>query len=296
MNIKKNIEVLLENGFHFNTISKLTKNQIRVLVEKINKEETKEAVTVTKEPPKPTEVIKASGTGPMVIKPSSTEPLKIGVEGNVKISDVPVGTKVEALENKELKEKFESKAQQGLFWAKCKNSTGKTKKKWCKMAEEFSDSTSKKQYKDMPEKKHPEKNVNKKTIKSSKSKTNESQEKFLEDSIVEMLEKHINPSMTKSNLVKSINERVKNNNFTLMKPKKLDMFSEEQGIEMKRPITKLPSMDEDTETAPSKPEIKPGTKKPGKRNPFKKPGPKENPKAEDQKNDFMSVISSLLRR
>lgn len=296
MNIKKNIEVLLENGFHFNTISKLTKNQIRVLVEKINKEETKEAVTVSKEPPKPTEVITASGTGPMAIKKPGTPPLEIDVNGSLKIPNVPAGTKVEALENKEIKEKFESKAQQGLFWAKCENSTGKTKEKWCRMAKEFSAETTKKQYKDMPEKKHPEKTVKKKTIKKSKSKTNEGQEKFLEDSIVEMLEKHINPSMTKSNLVKSINERVKNNNFTLMKPKKLDMFSQDEGIEMKRPITKLSSMDEDTETAPSKPEIKPGTKKPGKRNPFKKPGPKENPKAEDQKNDFMSVISSLLRR
>lgn len=293
MNIKKNIEVLLENGFHFNTISKLTKNQIRVLVEKINKEEAKEAVTVTKEPPKPTEVIKASGTGPMAIKKPGDKPLQIDVKGgSLTIPNVPAGTKVEALENKEIKEKFESKAQQGLFWSKCENSTGKTKEKWCRIAKKFSAETTKKQYKDMPEKKHPEKTVKKTT----KKQTDESYERFLEDSIVEMLEKHINPSMTKSNLVKSINERVKNNNFTLMKPKKLDMFSEEAGIEMKRPITKLSSMDEDTETAPSKPEIKPGTKKPGKRNPFKKPGPKENPKAEDQKNDFMSVISSLLRR
>jgi len=285
MNIKKNIEVLLENGFHFNTISKLTKNQIRVLVEKINKEETKEAVTVT-----PSTGFKTTAQagdeiviGNTIIKPKGP----VEVDSKEKPGMAREG---------EIKEKFESEAQQGLFWTKCENSTGKTKEKWCRMAKEFSAKTTKKQYKDMPEKKHPEKTVKKKTIKKSKSKTNEGQEKFLEDSIVEMLEKHINPSMTKSNLVKSINERVKNNNFTLMKPKKLDMFSQDEGIEMKRPITKLSSMDEDTETAPSKPEIKPGTKKPGKRNPFKKPGPKENPKAEDQKNDFMSVISSLLRR
>ena len=53
-----------------------------------------------------------------------------------------------------IKEKFESKAQQGLFWARCNKCSDK-KCKWCKMAKEFSDSTSKKQYKDMPEKKTP---------------------------------------------------------------------------------------------------------------------------------------------
>jgi hypothetical protein len=44
-----------------------------------------------------------------------------------------------------LNEKFESKAQQGLFWARCNKCSTKNCK-WCKMAREFSDSTSKKQY------------------------------------------------------------------------------------------------------------------------------------------------------
>jgi hypothetical protein len=75
-------------------------------------------------------------------------------------------------ESDEISEKFESKAQQGLFWAKC-NKCKTDDCKWCKMAKEFSKSTSKKQYKDMPEKKHPEKTV--------KYKKKETKEGYLEN-------------------------------------------------------------------------------------------------------------------
>ena len=54
--------------------------------------------------------------------------------------------------DEEINEKFESKAQQGLFWARC-NKCKTDDCKWCKMAKEFSKSTSKKQYEKMPEKK-----------------------------------------------------------------------------------------------------------------------------------------------
>lgn len=263
MNIKKNIEVLLENGFHFNTISKLTKNQIRVLVEKINKEETNEVVQTT-----PSTGFKTTAQAGDEVPIGDT---LVIAKGPVEImsKDKPgAGLKKEG----EVTEKFESKAQQGLFWSKCENSTGKTKEKWCRIAKKFSAETTKKQYKDMPEKKHPEKTVKKTT----KKQTNESQEKFLEDSIVEMLEKHINPSMTKSNLVKSINERVKNNNFTLMKPKKLDMFSEEEGKEMKtmkRPIGKMFSLGEDTKEK-ERTKTREKEKDKDRKNPFQ---PKHNP-------------------
>ena len=74
--------------------------------------------------------------------------------------------------SKELDEKFESKSQQGLFWARC-NKCKTEDCKWCKMAKEFSKSTSKKQYKTMPEKKHPEKTV--------KYKKKETKEGYLEN-------------------------------------------------------------------------------------------------------------------
>jgi hypothetical protein len=59
----------------------------------------------------------------------------------------------------ELREKFESKAQQNFFWGKCNTTKGVQKQKWCKLAREFSNDTTKKDYKKMPEKLHPEKTV-----------------------------------------------------------------------------------------------------------------------------------------
>jgi hypothetical protein len=130
-----------------------------------------------------------------------------------------------------LKERFESKAQQNFFWAKCNTSKGVKKKKWCEMAREFSDSTSKKQYEKMPEKLHPEK-----TVKYKKEKTNENLEKFLENKIISVLESKVRPRMKKSDLVKLVQE--KSESMILRKPKKVTMFSDE-APKMKTPIAKL---------------------------------------------------------
>jgi hypothetical protein len=223
------------------------------------------------------------------------------------------------LEEDVVSERFESKAQQGFFWAKCNTSKGVKKKKWCEMAREFSDDTSKKQYKKMPEKKE----------------TDENYEKFLEERIFEMIERHVEPSMTKRDFIKSIQEKKNGSeNFMLENPKKNSMFAQDEGLEMKRPIGKLYSkeMKENTkekERTTTKPGIKtptrrknphkdpapgveeqpkakggekeapskPGIKTPTRRkNPHKDPAPgvKEQPKAENQKNDFMSAITSIL--
>ena len=130
-----------------------------------------------------------------------------------------------------LNEKFESKAQQGLFWARCNKCSSKNCK-WCKMAKEFSDSTSEKQYKKMPEKKHPEK-----TVKVEKN-TNEGLEKFLEKKITEMVESSINPKMKKKDLIKTIKKKTKNDDSMIIRrPKKLTMFSDEAPMEL--PIAKM---------------------------------------------------------
>lgn len=120
-----------------------------------------------------------------------------------------------------INEKFESKAQQGLFWARCNKCSDK-KCKWCKMAKEFSDSTSKKQYKDMPEKKHPEK-----TVKYKKKKTNENVQKFLENKILQMLDEESKKKSSKK----------KSESFILKKPKKMTMFSDD--APMKLPISRM---------------------------------------------------------
>ncbi len=100
------------------------------------------------------------------------------------------------------------------------------------MAKEFSDSTSKKQYKNMPEKKHPEKTV------TVKKKTNENLEKFLEDQILNMVESTITPRMSKKDLVEAIKKKSKSNkSMIIRRPKKVTMFSDEAPMEL--PIGKM---------------------------------------------------------
>jgi hypothetical protein len=126
----------------------------------------------------------------------------------------------------EIKEKFQSKSQQGLFWARCNKCSSKDCK-WCKMAKEFSDSTSKKDYKKMPEKKNPEKKV--------KNKTNESLQKFLEKKISEMVDNNIEAKMSKKDLIGAVKKKSKS--MIIRKPKKVTMFSDEAPMEL--PIAKM---------------------------------------------------------
>ena len=80
----------------------------------------------------------------------------------------------------EVTEKFQSKSQQRLFWAKCENSrTEKAKRKWCKWAKEFSDDTD---FSKLPEKK-------KKDMQE------------LEESLTKLIEKHIPEHITKAKLM-----------------------------------------------------------------------------------------------
>ena len=102
------------------------------------------------------------------------------------------------------------------------------------MAKEFSDSTTKKEYKTMPEKKHPEK-----TVKYKKKETKEDIQKFIENTIVEMLETQVDAHMTKKDLIEAIKKtkKGKDESFILRKPKKVTMFSDEAPMEL--PIGKI---------------------------------------------------------
>lgn len=287
---------LLENGIHFSTLTNMSERQIRVLAERFKKEETKEEVETTQQ------------TGyKTVISPGSQANLSVnGTDINVDPKGItmmsqtkPVGTG--ETKESEITEKFKSKSQQGLFWSKCNNSKGKEKTKWCNMAKEFSDETTKKDYKKMPEKKNPEK-----TVDYKKKVQKESNEQYLEDRIMEMIEKNINPRITKGDLKKNISER--SEGMMLRNPKKMSMFSHESGIEMNkmnRPIGKLSSMGrmsmEENGTKEKEAPTKPGTKTPPKRkgNPFKNPNPgvKEKPRGnskEDVKMTFINQIKKAL--
>jgi hypothetical protein len=286
MKTKNPITVLLENGIHFSTLTNMSENQIKILAERFKKEESKEAITKTT-------------TSTYTIDPTTAKTTGADI-GRVNVKVEPSG----AVKATEIKEKFESKAQQGLFWAKCNNAKGKEKKKWCDMAKEFSDSTTKKDYKKMPEKIHPEK-----TVDYKKKAQKESYEKFLEDRIVEMVHNHVNPKLTKGEIKKTIQE--KSESMMLRNPKRNTMFSKNEGMEMKKmgkPIGRMfsagktPMEENDTKEKERTKEKEPGTKNPPKRrgNPFKNPNPgvKEQPRGnskDDVKMTFMNQIKQALK-
>ena len=269
MKTKKNILFLIENGLSSRTISSMSNKQVGLLVEKFkklkkseNKEQT-QVVTQVFDSSKPDEKAKLNQ---MLKDPTKLQGQNIEVKEdeedsvtsqNVFSKDVSQeytgqeaphdetsmqddGMGDDSGENRsmmgmaesEINEKFESKAQQGLFWARCNKCSDK-KCKWCKMAKEFSDSTSKKDYKKMPEKIHPEK-----TVKYKKKKTNENLQKFLEDRIVNIIENNIEPKMTKKDLINTIKKKSKkSDSMIIRRPKKLTMFSHEAPMEL--PIGKM---------------------------------------------------------
>jgi len=279
MKTKKNILFLIENGLSSNTISSLSNNQFRLLVEKFKKykkEESKEEwqKNVSQEV---TYTAPVSDAAKGLAVPPSTDPKKrtmVSIEGgNLKVtqaeSEMTEDADVDTLLNPdefggnepvnyknpedygtdnsvdpdgsldgmpqtegEIKEKFESKAQQGLFWARCNKCSSKNCK-WCKMAKEFSDSTSEKQYKKMPEKKHPEK-----TVKYKKKETKENLQKFLEEKISQIVDENIDAKMSKKDLIETLKKKSKS--MIIRRPKKMTMFSDEAPMEL--PIGKLYSI------------------------------------------------------
>jgi hypothetical protein len=272
MKNKKNVNYLIGKGLSEKTVANLSESQIKLLVEKFKKEN-KEQVEVTTTVYDTTDPEQKKKLNQALQDPTKLQGQSIQVKetemtedetDDVTSSDA-LGKDAEqsytgqesphdandmaddgmdddssddrsmmGMAESTLNEKFESKAQQGLFWARCNKCSSKNCK-WCKMAKEFSDSTSKKQYKTMPEKKHPEKTV------KVKGKTNEGLEKFLEKKIIDMVESNINPKMTKKDLIEAIKKKSKktpkSDSMIIRKPKKLTMFSDEAPMEL--PIGKM---------------------------------------------------------
>jgi hypothetical protein len=113
----------------------------------------------------------------------------VGLEASGKIDpNTAVALSMDSNKN-EVTEKFQSKDQQGLFWARCNKCKNKNCK-WCSLAKEFSSKTTKKDYETMPQNK------------------DEVTEKFLEDSIVEMVESYLTPKMSKKEIMSSIQNKI----------------------------------------------------------------------------------------
>jgi hypothetical protein len=269
MKNNKSVIYLIESGLSAKTVANLSESQIKLLVEKFkkeNKEQTEIKTTVydTTDPEQKKKLnqalqdpTKMQGQNIQVKETEMTEDETDDVTSSNALGkdaeqaytgqeaphdandmaddgmddDSSDNRSMMGMAESKLNEKFESKAQQGLFWARCNKCSSKNCK-WCKMAKEFSDSTSEKQYKKMPEKKHPEK-----TVKVEKN-TNEGLEKFLEKKITEMVESSINPKMKKKDLIKTIKKKTKNDDSMIIRrPKKLTMFSDEAPMEL--PIAKM---------------------------------------------------------
>ena len=302
MNTNIKILDLVNHGFSGTLISELNENQINSLHKRLteSKKESKEEtqiVTTQLDSKNPQDMAKLNG---MLKNPTSLQNKNVqvketemtegddtpfekdmeqdytGQEGPHDASDeAPDGMDDDSDNNRsmvgqtesEIKEKFESKAQQKLFWAKCGEGKTKEQKKWCKLAREFSDSTSKKQFKKMPEKIHPEK-----TVKVEKKENKESYldmvgkamnknmsnkisdikpslkfESRLQSKIENLVERHVSPKISKRDLL----ETIKN------------MSINEAGKEVETPVK--PGVD-----TPSKP--KPGTPYQPKHQPAPKAG------------------------
>ena len=269
MKNNRNVTYLIENGLSAKTVANLSESQIKLLVEKFKKEtkeqtEVKTTVYDTTDPEQKKKLnqalqdpTKMQGQNIQVKETEMTEDDTDDVTSSNALGkdaeqsytgqeaphdandmaddgmddDSSDDRSMMGMAESKLNEKFESKAQQGLFWARCNKCSTKNCK-WCKMAREFSDSTSKKQYEKMPEKKHPEK-----TVKVKKN-TNEGLEKFLEKKIYEMIESQIKPKMKKKDLVNTIKKKTNDNDSMIIRrPKKLTMFSDEAPMEL--PIAKM---------------------------------------------------------
>jgi hypothetical protein len=268
MKTKDHVLNLLSHGFKFDTVARLNEAQVRVLSEKISKEENKEQVTkkvaTTYEISPETAKTTGADIGNVNIKVDPTGMVKateIGEDATLDVVNDPDATE----DGMGIFEKFESKSQQRLFYARCGNGKTKTEKKWCKWAKESSKKTD---YETTPEKKEK----------------NESDEKFIEESIVRLIEKNISPRMSKGDLIRTINEKSQDS-MILRKPLKNTMFSKESGIEMKRmkrPTMGMPIMGTMEENTKEKERTKERTKEKGKEkdNPFKNPNPgtKEKPR------------------
>lgn len=269
MKTKKNILFLIENGLSSKTISSLSNNQFRLLVEKfkkMKKSENKEQTQVVTQVFDSSKADEKAKLNQMLKDPAKLQGQNIEVKEdeedsvtsqNVFSKDVSQDytgqqaphdetsmqddgmgddsgedRSMMGMAESEINEKFESKAQQGLFWARCNKCSSKDCK-WCKMAKEFSDSTSKKQYKKMPEKKHPEK-----TVKYKKKETKENLQKFLEEKISQIVDENIDAKMSKKDLIETLKKKSKS--MIIRRPKKMTMFSDEAPMEL--PIGKLYSI------------------------------------------------------
>jgi hypothetical protein len=252
MNTNQKKLKLVKEGIKTSTLNKMTDSQIDVLFSKLQEQvttTTKQVKTITV----PQNIAKSTGAdignvnvktdeNGNVVATEMTEDDTLNVVQDPDATEDGMGM----FEEKEIDEKFESKKQQKLFFAKCGDGKTKEQKKWCKMADEFAKDTN---FAKLPEKKIETKENYQDMISGALNKIAQAKltqikptvtmgESKIEKEIMRLVEKHITPKMSKKDF----------NNL----------------------------LEGDTKTAPAKPKVKPGTtpKHPFKPDPNKKGAPK----------------------
>jgi len=266
-NVGKKIERLISDGFSYNTLRGLSEGQINLLYNRLVEQMTPEKI-------KP--VSDAVSQLRQELAAAKTEMEDLGLtEDDVDNINPYMGKQTQQpkqvgpstddgfgnYQDGEMTEKFESKAQQKLFWARCEDAKSpKAKKKWCKWAKEFSDKTD---FSKLPEKKK--------------------QVKEIEEGLTKLVEKYIPESITKRDLFKMLEQAT-----APAKPKEKERTTTKPGTRpgkanpFQLPKTHPKPKAGDTKVAPAKPTTKPTTKpgtRPGKANPFQLPKTHPKPKA-----------------
>jgi len=308
-NIGTKIEKLITEGFSYNTLRGLSEAQVNLLykrlIEKVTPEDITQQQKLNAELEKTANLMRQINT-PMtedsgIDYATGYNPDEFG--GNLPVNyNNPEDDTTPDVDGKndgmptegEMTEKFESKSQQRLFWAKCNNTKSeKAKKKWCKWAKEYSDDTN---FKKLPEKK---------------------KENKLEEGLTKLIEKYIPESISKKELMSLIESSTRTkeaptktptkkpgNPFRIkphQKPSpKAELDEDKKKVEdievfYNKPMknTNLPfkgksEVKEGGAGAPAKAPVKTPTKtpskSPGKKNPFKiEPAQKPGPKAKGPK-------------
>ena len=230
---------LIDMGLKAETLANLTESQLRLLYNKLNegKKEPKEQVTQITEPSKPSYKV-----GP---KGGNLPPSQKGYS-MTKNTD---GTMSATPNEGEMKEE-KKKSKKYNPWAICTSSVGrKDKKKYERCVMDV-----------------------KKSIKEGKDPVN----LFLEEKIVSLLEKHIQPKISKKDFLQMISET--DTETAPAKPKEKQKDKERKGPFVVPKVKPAPKAMDEAETA--EPIVKPKTPTTKPKTPFSpKPGVKPAPKA-----------------
>jgi hypothetical protein len=286
MNTNQKKLKLVKEGIKASTLNKMTDNQIDILFGKLLEAQTLQT-SVTKYSPGEVSNAKTKGEslpggkavklnpdGSVDITNEQTEVDKDD-ENKGEVSQSPIQVqgpdRMDDDSDKELQEKFKSKSQQKLFFAKCTDETlsKKEQNKWCKMADEFAKDTN---FAKLPEKKKETKESYKDMVGGALNKIAQAKltqmvpsatigESEIEKQILRLVEKHITPKMTKKDFIDLVEGDTKT---APAKPKTKPGTTPKHPFQPDpnkkgAPKAKKSEMDEDTKTAPAKPKTTPGT-------------------------------------